>query len=71
MIVLYGRDHKGVGMAHKITSPKIQPQFSQAMMRQYWLGKTKPKKAFKSTQNAFKKLLRIFKKNHLTEFFTI
>ena len=26
-IVLYSRDHKGVGMAHEITSPKNQPQF--------------------------------------------
>jgi len=26
------------------------------MMGQYWLGKTKPKQAFRSTQNAFKKL---------------
>ena len=24
-------------MANKITSPKIQPQFSQMTMRQYWL----------------------------------
>ena len=45
MIVMYSRDHKGVGVAHKITSPKKQPQFSQTMMRQYWLGKTKPKQA--------------------------
>ena len=28
MIVLYSRDHKGVGVAHKITSPKNQLQFS-------------------------------------------
>ena len=40
MIVVYSRDHKGVGMAHEIISPKNQPQF------QYWLGKTKPKQAF-------------------------
>jgi len=33
---------------------------------QYWLGKTKPKQAFRSTRNAFKKLL----KNYLTEFFS-
>ena len=47
-------------MAHEITSPKNQPQFSLTTMRQYWLGKTKPKQAFRSTQNAFNKLLRIF-----------
>ena len=32
-------------MAHEITSPKNQPQFSLMTMRQYWLGKTKPKQA--------------------------
>jgi len=40
------------GMAHEVKSPKNQPQFSQMMMGQYWLGKTKPKKAFRSTRNA-------------------
>ena len=56
-IVLYSRDHKGVGVAHGKTS-KIQPQISLTMMKQYWLGKTKPKQAFRLTQNAFNKLLR-------------
>ena len=70
MTVLYSRDHKGVGVAHEITSPKNQPQFSQTMMRQYWLGKTKPKQAFKSTQNTFKKLLWNFFLNYLMEFST-
>ena len=37
-LVVYSRDHEGVGMAHEIPSPKKQPQFSQTMMRQYWLG---------------------------------
>ena len=54
-------------MAHEITSPKNQPQFSQTSMRQYWLGKTKPKQTFRSTRNAFNKLLRNLKIN-LTEF---
>ena len=31
MIVLYSRDHKGVGMAHEITSPKNQPQVFRMM----------------------------------------
>ena len=44
-IVMYSRDHKGVGMAHKTSSPKNQPQFTLTTMRQYWLGKTKPKQA--------------------------
>ena len=70
MIVLYSRDHKGVGVAHKITSPKNPFQFSLTMMRQYWLGKTKPKQAFRSTQNAFDKLLRNLKKYYLIEFST-
>ena len=48
-IVLYSRDHKGVGVAHRITSLKHQPQFSLTMMRQYWLGKTNPKQVFRST----------------------
>ena len=43
MIVLYSRDHKGVGVAYRLTSPKNQPQFSLMTMRQYWLGKTKLK----------------------------
>ena len=47
-------------MAHETASPKIQPQFSLMMMRQYWLGKTKPKQAFRSTQNASNKLLQNF-----------
>ena len=68
-VVLYSRDHKGVGVAHKIISPENQPQFSQTT-EQYWLGKTKPKKAFRSTRNAFNKLLRNFKKNYSTEFST-
>ena len=59
-IVLYSRDHKGVDIAHEIISPENQPQFSQTMMKQYWLGKTKPKKTFRSTRNAFNKLLRNF-----------
>ena len=56
-IVVYSRDQKGVSVAHEITSPEKQPQFSQTTMRQYWLGKTKPKNAFRLTQNAFNKLL--------------
>ena len=55
--VVYSRDHKGVGMAHKIKSLEKQPQFSLTTIRQYWLGKTKPKQAFRSTRNAFNKLL--------------
>ena len=50
-------------MAHDITSPKNQPQFFLMTMRQYRLGKTKPKQAFRSTRNAFNKLLQNFKNN--------
>ena len=55
MMVLYS---KGLGMAHEKISPKNQRHFSLMTMRQYWLGKTKPKQAFRSTRNAFNKLLR-------------
>ena len=44
---VYSSDHKGVGMAHKETSSQKQPHFSLTMMRQYWLGETKPKQAFR------------------------
>jgi len=57
------RDDEEVGVAHKAKSPKNQPQFSQTTMGQYWLGKTKPKEAFRSTQNAFTKLPRNFLKS--------
>ena len=59
-IVVYSRDYKGVGVAHKIISPKKQPQFPLMTIRQYWLGETKPKQAFRLT---FNKLLRNFKNN--------
>ena len=61
MIVVYSREHKGIGVVHEITSPRNQLQVSLTTMRQYWLGKTKPKQAFRSTRNAFKKLLLNFK----------
>ena len=61
MVVVYSRDHKGVGVVHETTSPKKQLQFSTATMRQYWLGKTMPKQAFRSTQNTFNQLLWNFK----------
>ena len=60
MVGLYSRDHKGVGVVHKITSPKNQPQFSPTTMRQYWLGKPKPKQAFRSTRNAFNQVAMEF-----------
>ena len=51
------RNHKGVGVAREITSPKNQLQFSLTMMGQYWLWKTKPKQPFRLTRIAFNKLL--------------
>ena len=33
-ILLYSRDHKGLGVAHYKPSPKNQPHFSLMMMRQ-------------------------------------
>ena len=38
--VVHSRDDQEVGMAHKAKSPENQPQLSQMMMGQYWLGKT-------------------------------
>jgi len=61
------RDDQEVGVAHEVKSPENQPQFS---MGQYWLGKTKPKQAFRSTRNAFKKLPRNLIFFHLMEFST-
>ena len=43
MIVPYSRNHKSVGVAHKKNAMKNQLKFTLATMRQYWLGKTKPK----------------------------
>ena len=60
--MVHSRDDKEVGVAYEVKSPEKQPQFSQTMMWQYWLGKTKPKQAFRLTQNACKKLLWNFKK---------
>jgi len=59
--VVHSRGDKEVGVAHEVKSN--QPQFSLMTMEQYWFGKTKPKQAFRSTQNAFKKLPRNFKKS--------
>jgi len=59
--VVHSRDDEEVGVAHEVKSPENQPQISQMAMGQYWLGKAKPKKAFRSTQNAFKKLPWNFK----------
>ena len=36
--------------------------------KQYWLGKTKSKRAFRLIQNAFNMLLQNFKNIHITEF---
>jgi len=60
--VVHSRGDEEIGMAHEVKSPKNQPQFSQMTMGQYWFGKIKPKQAFRSTQNAFKKLPWKFKK---------
>jgi len=61
--VVHSRDYEEVDMAHEVKSPENEPQFSQMMMGQYWLGKTKPKNAcFQKVATEFKKKLfnRIF-----------
>jgi len=55
--VVHSRDDEEVGMANEVKSSENQPQVSQMTMGQYWLGKTKPKQAFRLTRNAFKKPL--------------
>ena len=39
-IALYNTDHTGVGVVHKIVSPKTQLQFSQTTMWKCWLPET-------------------------------
>ena len=65
--MVHSRDEE-VGVAHEVKSPENQPQLSQTT--QYWLGETKPKQAFRSTRNAFKKLPQNVKKMYLAEFST-
>jgi len=59
--VVHSRDEGGHGANYVVNLPKISHNFLTAM-GQHWLGKTKPKKAFRSTQNGFKKLLWNLKK---------
>jgi len=48
-------------MGHEITSPKVQPEFSQTITGQYWIGKTKPKKFDqKCFQQVAMELLKIY-----------
>ena len=58
--MVHSTDDQEVGVAHEVKLPENQPQFSQTMMGQYWLGKTKPTQAFRWTQNAFKKVAMEF-----------
>ena len=58
IVVVHCRDHKGVGVAHKIISPKNQLQFSQTIM-----GSIKLR--FSLTWNTFQKLLLDLKWNFL------
>ena len=63
-IVVDSRDDQevGIGIAHEVKSPENQPQISHIAMGQYWLGKTKLKKAFRSTRNTyFQKVAMEFK----------
>ena len=45
---LYSMDHKGLGVAHKKHHLKSASLFPDDE-RKYWLGKTKPNQAFRST----------------------
>ena len=49
-VVVHTKGDQKVGVAHKVELSENQPQFSQTTMGQNWLGKTNPKKAFRSTR---------------------
>ena len=57
-------------MAHEIILPKKQPQFPLMTMRQYWLGETKPKQAFRSTRMLSTSCYGILKIIYLMKFST-
>ena len=47
--MVHNRDHGGVGITcGPQNNTKNQPQFPQMTIGQYWLGKSKPKQAFRS-----------------------
>jgi len=58
-IVLYSRDHQGLGMAHKNITQKLASLLSQ-MMWQHWLGKTKPKKSLQIDPKRFQQVATEF-----------
>jgi len=58
-------------MAHKVKSAKHQPQISQTTMGQFWLGKTKPKKAFRLTPKFFQKVATEFLKKFIQRNFLL
>ena len=51
MVVLYSRDHGVLDFLALHNHPKRQPQFSFKTAWRYWLSVTKPKNAFRATQN--------------------
>ena len=57
--MVHGRDDQEVGMAHEVKSTENQPHMT---MGQHWLGKTKPKQAFRLLS---KSCNRIFLKIYL------
>ena len=59
-IILYIRDHGGLGLSgqKKITKNQLHNTILEPW--QYWLGITKPKSAFSTTLNASNRLLQFF-----------
>jgi len=57
--VVHSRDEEGYGDKPQ---SKIHLKSVTIFLDNDWLGKTKPKQAFRSTLHAFKKLLRNLKK---------
>jgi len=64
------RDVEDCGGAPQRRSTLKPAKIPYITMWQYWLGNTKPKKAFRLILNTFKKLLQNLKKKYLTEFST-
>ena len=60
-IVLYIRDHRGLGLSGQNKTTKNQLHNTILVPWQYWLGITKPKSAFNTTLNAPTRLLQLKK----------
>jgi len=61
--VVHSKDDQEVGVAHEVKALENQPQFSQMMVGQYWLGITKPmQRRFPIDPKCFQKVATEFLK---------